>query len=164
MSDGSSGAAGELVALLASLRLTVATAEATTGGLIGHLLVAVPGSSAAFRGGIAPYSNQAKIRLGAPEAVLAEFGAVSKETAEALATAAMNWFGAEIGIAETGIAGPGGGNDTRPVGSSWVAVSTDDGAVCREFVFEGDRVANQESVAEAALRLAIEVVGRQAKA
>ena len=151
--------AEELVRTLTARGLSIATAEATTGGLIGHCLVAIPGSSAVFLGGVAPYSNRAKIRLGVPEAVLAKHGAVSQETAEALATAARNWFEADIGIAESGIAGPGGGSDGRPVGSFWVAASTFDGVVCREFVFEGDRVANQESVAEATLGLAVQVVG-----
>ena len=108
VSESANPSAAEAVAELKAKSLTVATAEATTGGLIGHLLTAIPGSSSVFVVGVAPYGNDVKVRLGVPEAVLREHGAVSAAVAEALATAVRNWSGADIGLAETGIAGPGG--------------------------------------------------------
>jgi PncC family amidohydrolase len=135
----------------------VATAEATTGGLIGHLLTSVPGSSAVFRGGVAPYSNAMKRAIGVTPEVLTEFGAVSREAAESLATAARTWAGADIGLAETGIAGPTG----RTPGLFWIAVgmgpSPDSPSVRSErFIFDGDRVANHRSAAKAALRMLLD--------
>lgn len=150
--------ASELVRLLVDRGLSVATAEATTGGLIGHHIVSVPGSSAIFRCGVAPYSNAAKVRLGIPDDVLREHGAVSREAAEALAVAARSWSGADVGIGETGIAGPTGGADDRPVGLFWIAVSTEKGTTSSQFVFGSDRAGNHRAAAEAALTLTIEVV------
>jgi PncC family amidohydrolase len=160
MSSDLDGLAGELVGALSSRNLTIATAEATTGGLIGHSIVAVPGSSAVFRGGIAPYSNAAKARLGAPEALLRDHGAVSREVAEALASASRQWFNTNIGLAETGIAGPGRGGADRPAGMFWVAVATAGGVTSRRFDFGEDRRGNQQAVAAAAIRLALESLER----
>ena len=150
--------ASELVRLLAERHLSVATAEATTGGLIGHHIVSVAGSSSVFRCGVAPYSNAAKVRIGVPEAVLQERGAVSQQAAETLASAVRTWSDADVGIAETGIAGPAGGANERPVGLFWIAVSTESGTISRRFDFRRDRIGNQRAAAEAALILAIEVV------
>lgn len=150
--------AADAVARLRERGLTVSTAEATTGGLIGHLLTSVPGASAAFRGGVAPYSNHAKRQIGVPDAVLREHGAVSREAAEALAVAVREWAGADVGIAETGIAGPGGGVPERPVGLFWIAVADAGGARSVRYEFGGDRTENQRACAESALRLLLEYV------
>lgn len=152
--DALSRLAADAVAALKSRGLTIATAEATTGGLIGHLLTSVPGSSAVFRGGVAPYSNAMKRAIGVPPEVLTESGAVSREAAEALAAAVRTWAGADIGLAETGIAGPTG----RTPGLFWIAVgmgpSSDPPTTRSErFIFDGDRVGNHRSAAEAALHL-----------
>lgn len=155
--DELSRLAADAVAALKARGLTIATAEATTGGLIGHLLTSVPGSSAVFRGGVAPYSNAMKRAIDVPSEVLTEFGAVSREAAESLATAVRTWAGADIGLAETGIAGPTG----RMPGLFWIAVeipprrtSPDSPTVRSErFIFDGDRIGNHRSAAEAALRL-----------
>ena len=154
--DELSRLAAEAVAALKSRGLTVATAEATTGGLIGHLIASVPGSSAVFRGGVAPYSNAMKRAIGVPADVLSISGAVSQQAAEALAIAIREWAGADIGLAETGIAGPTGGTQERPAGTFWIAVAIGpDGAPVQHFVFGGDRVANQKSCAAAAVRMLI---------
>jgi nicotinamide-nucleotide amidase len=108
--------AAEAVAALGERGLTVATAEATCCGTIGEMLTSVPGSSAVFIGGVAPYSNRIKQRIGVAAKVLRQHGAVSAEAAEALALAVREWSGADVGLAETGIAGPGGGGPERPVG------------------------------------------------
>ena len=84
--DALKKSAAEVVTALAERGLTLATAEATTGGLIGHLLTEIPGSSKVFRGGVAPYANSLKRQIGVPASVLGEHGAVSREAAEALAT------------------------------------------------------------------------------
>jgi PncC family amidohydrolase len=126
--------------------------------LLGHLIVAVPGSSAAFKAGLAPYSNAAKIALGVPRATLAAHGAVSRQVAEALAMAARQWAGADIGIAETGIAGPGGASESRPPGLFWIAVAHGDRVMARQFEFGLDRAGNQRAAAEAAIGMAIEAL------
>jgi PncC family amidohydrolase len=148
--------AAELLGALARRGQSIATAEATTGGLIGWLITGVPGASATFRAGYAPYSNDAKATLGVPSEVLAEHGAVSREAAEALAAAARTAAEADIAIAETGIAGPAGGGADRSVGLFWIAVSTEIGTAARRFVFPYDRNGNRRACAEAALRLALE--------
>ena len=149
--------AAEAVARLKERGLTVATAEATTGGLIGHLLTGVPGSSAVFRGGVAPYSNHLERQIGAPSSVLTQHGAVSREAAESLAKAVREWAGADIGLGETGIAGPTGGTEDRPVGLFWIAISRAD-VGSERFAFEHDRAGNHRACAEAALRLLIAVL------
>ena len=154
MSESTNPSAAEAVAALKAKGLTLATAEATTGGLIGHQLTAIPGSSAVFVIGIAPYWNEMKVRLGVPEAVLREHGAVSAETAEALATAVRNWSGADIGLAETGIAGPGG-SENRPAGLFYIAIADGKDIASQRFEFKDDRAGNRAACAEAALRLLV---------
>lgn len=151
--------AAEAVAALTERGVTVATAEATTGGLIGHLLTEIPGSSRVFRGGVAPYANSLKRRIGVPAEVLDEHGAVSRVAAEALATAVRDWASTDIGLAETGIAGPGGRGADRPRGLFWIAVADSAGVRSRRFVFDGDRAANQRACAEAALRMLLHLPG-----
>jgi nicotinamide-nucleotide amidase len=117
--------AHEVVAALVANRLTVATAESCTGGLVAGALTSVPGSSEAVYGGFVTYANEAKIAMvGVPYALLREFGAVSKEVAIAMAEGAMNAAGTHIGVAVTGIAGPGGGSAEKPVGLVHFAVAT----------------------------------------
>lgn len=151
--DELSRLAAEAVAALKERGPTIATAEATTGGLIGHLLTSVPGSSAVFRGGVAPYSNAMKRAIGVPADVLAQAGAVSQQAAEALAVAVRVWAGADIGLAETGIAGPTGGTEERPAGTFWIAVAGETGVRAERHVVHGERVSNQRAAAERALRL-----------
>ncbi len=154
-SESANPLAAEAVAALKAKGLTVATAEATTGGLIGHQITAVPGSSAVFVISVAPYWNKVKVRMGVPEAVLREHGAVSTEAAEALAIAVRNWSGADIGLAETGIAGPGGGSEERPVGLFYIAIADGKNVTSRRFDFADDRTGNRLACAEAALRMLV---------
>lgn len=150
--------AADAVAALSARGFTLATAEATTGGLIGHLLTEIPGSSRVFRGGVAPYANLLKRQIGVPASVLEEHGAVSREAAEALATAVREWAGTDIGLAETGIAGPGSGGIDRPAGLFWIALADTNGVRSERFVFDGDRSANRQACAEGALRLLLEAL------
>ncbi len=114
-------------ATLAQLRargLMCATAESCTGGLVAALLTAVPGSSDVVERGFVTYSNRAKHEmLGVPEAILAAHGAVSAQTAEAMARGALARSGAQVAVAVTGVAGPGGGSAEKPVGLVFLAAA-----------------------------------------
>ncbi len=108
---------------------TVAVAESCTGGLVAARLTDIAGSSAYVRGGVVVYSNEAKTDLaGVPASLIEQHGAVSCEVARALADGARERFGADVGIGVTGIAGPGGGSEDKPVGTVWFSVASADGA------------------------------------
>lgn len=136
--------------------MTLATAESITGGLIGHLLTETPGSSRVFLGGVIAYDNRLKERIGVSAQTLAEHGAVSEETALAMASGIRDWTGADMGVATTGIAGPGGATETKPVGLAYVAVADASGAVFQLREWPGDRAENKLGTAETALRLLLE--------
>jgi len=143
--------AGVVLDALRARGWRVATAESCTGGMIGALLTAVPGSSEAYCGGVVAYSNALKVDLlGVPEALLAAHGAVSREVAEAMAEGACR-LGAECGVAVTGIAGPGGGDDRKPVGTVHIAVRTPAGAFATHHRFPGDRAFVRELTAHVAV-------------
>lgn len=135
--------------------MTLATAESITGGLIGHLFTETPGSSRVFLGGVVTYDNDLKERIGVPAKTLVDHGAVSEQTAIAMASGIREWAGADIGIATTGIAGPGGATDRKPVGLTYVAVADAAGAVSERHEWTGDRSANKASTAKAALQLVL---------
>jgi PncC family amidohydrolase len=142
---------------LARHRLTLAVAESCTGGLVGHRLTNVPGSSAYFIGGVVAYAYDAKERLlGVSHNTLYDFGAVSEPTAREMARGARRVLGTDLGLSVTGIAGPGGGLPGKPVGLTWVALSARDVEDARQFVWDGDREANKRQSAEAALQLVLE--------
>jgi len=125
MPDDIAKLAAEIIVTLKANRLTIATAESCTGGLIAGALTSISGSSDAVYGGFVTYANEAKIAMvGVPFALLHEFGAVSKEVAVAMAEGAMNAAGTHIGVAVTGIAGPLGGSKDKPVGLVHFAVAT----------------------------------------
>jgi nicotinamide-nucleotide amidase len=125
-----------------ALGLTLATAESCTGGLVGARLTDVPGVSDVYAGGIVAYSDALKEhQLGVPAAVLAAHGAVSAETAGAMASGACSSLGADAAIAVTGIAGPDGGTPAKPVGLVYIAAVAPGGASVERFVFSGDREA-----------------------
>ncbi len=138
---------------------TVALAESCTGGLVGHRLTEVPGSSDYFLGGVVAYAYDAKERLlGVRHQTLYDHGAVSRETAVEMAHGARVTFGADIGLSVTGIAGPGGGMPDKPVGLTWIAVSTRTTDLAEQHMTSGDRTANKASAAEAALELLLRVI------
>ena len=121
--DQLEAAARALGAALRESGWRVAVAESSTGGLIGHSITMIPGSSDYFPGGVISYSNQAKeVELDVPGALLAEHGAVSAEVAAAMAEGVSHRFGTELGIAVTGVAGPEGGSEGKPVGTHWIGV------------------------------------------
>ena len=148
-----------LGAALRDRNLTLATAESCTGGLIAHRLTNVSGSSAYFLGGVVSYSNDAKQRLlGVPLATLVAYGAVSEPTARAMAQGARAAFHADLALAVTGIAGPGGGTPDKPVGLTYIALAAPDGEWVERHVWPGDRAAIKAQSAEAALSLAARYV------
>ncbi|ULA62520.1 MAG: Putative competence-damage inducible protein [Nitrospira sp.] len=141
--------------LLAAQRLTVAVAESCTGGLIGHRLTQVPGSSAYVDRGAITYSNQSKSEmLGVPEALIAKHGAVSAEVAAAMAKGIRERAGVSVGLSVTGIAGPGGATATKPVGLVYIGLDGGAGHVLtKEFRFHGDRSVIKQRSSQAALNL-----------
>jgi PncC family amidohydrolase len=141
--------------------LTVATAESCTGGLVAHILTEVPGSSGYFQGGVVTYSDEAKkTLLGVPDEILAAHGAVSAQVARAMAAGARQRLGAGLTVAVTGIAGPDGGSEAKPVGLTYVAVADEGGEEVRRFHWTGDRAENKRLSAEAALELLLERASR----
>jgi nicotinamide-nucleotide amidase len=133
---------------------TVALAESCTGGLVGHRLTQVTGSSAYFDRGFVAYSNAAKeALLGVPEAVLREHGAVSAACAEAMARGARERAGTDLGVSVTGIAGPDGGSAAKPVGTVFVGLADARGAVVERYRFDRDREGNKALSAMRALDL-----------
>jgi PncC family amidohydrolase len=140
--------------ILAQRKLTLGTAESCTGGLIGHRITNVPGSSSYFRGGIIAYSNDAKqYLLGVPVALFLAYGAVSDPVARAMARGARSALNSTLAVSVTGIAGPGGGTADKPVGLTYIALAAPNGEWSERHVWDGDRLAVKEQSADAALRL-----------
>ena len=140
--------------VLRARRLTVALAESCTGGLVGHRLTQVPGSSAYFERGFVVYSNEAKqTLLGVPESVLRQHGAVSAACAEAMARGARERASADVGVSVTGIAGPDGGTPTKPVGTVFIGLADRQAAVVERHRFDRDRDGNKALSAAHALDL-----------
>jgi PncC family amidohydrolase len=145
--------------LLSERKLTLAVAESCTGGLVGHRVTNAPGSSLYFQGGIIAYSYDAKERLlGVHHNTLYEHGAVSEATAREMARGARLALGADIAVAVTGIAGPGGGMPGKPVGLTWIALSAREAELAKEFVWDSDREGNKALSADAALQIVLDYV------
>lgn len=143
-------------ALLAR-RARLALAESCTGGLVGARVTAVPGSSRYLLGGVVAYHNRAKTALlGVPRGLLARWGAVSAPVAAAMARGARRAFSADVGVAVTGIAGPGGGTAAKPVGLVFVAVSGRGRTLCRRALLAGGRARVRAQAADLALILLLE--------
>ena len=150
----------QLAAALLARKQTLATAESCTGGLVGAALTGLPGSSAWYLGGVVAYANELKIRLlGVPAEILAAHGAVSLETARAMAAGACAATGADYAIAITGIAGPAGGTPEKPVGLVFVAVAAPHGTATFKHHFSGSRADVRHAAAEAALRHLLDALG-----
>ena len=132
--------AEKLVALLKAQGLTCATAESCTGGGVGSAITAVPGSSSVFAGGIISYANEVKRDvLGVKSETLQAVGAVSSETAVQMAEGARRLMKTDLAVSLTGIAGPDGGSDEKPVGLVWFGLATKDGVRTEKCIFRGDR-------------------------
>lgn len=145
--------------LCISKGLKIATAESCTGGLIASRITDVPGSSETFVEGLVCYANEAKTDLlGVPPDVIARHGAVSEEVAIAMAEGARLRAGADIAISDTGIAGPGGGSDEKPVGLVFVGIATASGARAERNLFAGSRATIKLRASQAALAMLRKVV------
>ena len=144
---------------LRELDWRMATAESSTGGLIGHAITMVPGASDYYVGGVICYSNLAKeVQLHVPHEVIAAHGAVSTQVAAAMAEGARQRFAVELAVAVTGIAGPEGGSEGRPIGLHYVATARrGHETVVEERVFAHDREGNKAAAALLALELALRV-------
>lgn len=143
-----------LVTMCRNCGYHLATAESCTGGMIGATFTALAGVSDVFEGGILAYQNRVKHRLlGVDEAILQTEGAVSAPCAEAMARGAQQALQCEVAIAVTGIAGPGGGTPTKPVGLVYIAVAIEEHVVVEQCFFDGDRQAVRQQTVEKALAL-----------
>lgn len=153
----------ELVASLVSALLQrhwqVCCAESCTGGLIAKTFTDLAGSSDWFERGFVTYSNAAKSEmLGVPASIIADYGAVSEPVAVAMASGALRHSHAQLAIAVTGIAGPAGGSDEKPVGTVWIAVATADEQRARLYQFDGDRAAVRAATLSQALTDALDLI------
>jgi nicotinamide-nucleotide amidase len=143
-----------IVRQLAERKKTLAVAESCTGGFLAHRLTNVPGASEVFLAGYVTYSNAAKqSALGVSAAAIAELGAVSETVARAMAEGARTQAGATYALSTTGIAGPGGGTEAKPVGTAYVALARDGDTLVRQLFFPTDRETFKQLVAQTALNL-----------
>ncbi len=148
--------AKQLGEVLSQLNLKITTAESCTGGGLSAAITAIPGSSAWFDAAFVTYSNVMKRNLlNVPENLLQSHGAVSEQVAEAMLQGALKCAGADVGAAVTGIAGPSGATDTKPVGSVYISYGTADDFRTQLYCFEGNRESVRAQSIEAALRLTI---------
>jgi len=149
--------AGQVGERCSVLGLRIATVESCTGGLVGHLITEIPGSSAYYVGGFVTYSDELKREaVGVPHDVLAAHGAVSAQVAMAMAGGGRARTAADLAVAVTGIAGPDGGSPAKPVGLTYIAVADAIGVAVRRHVWAGDRSENKRLSASAALALLLE--------
>lgn len=152
----------DMAPLLKALGWRVAVAESCTGGLLGHEITQVSGSSAYFLGGIIAYADEIKVALlGVSEASLMRWGAVSAQVALEMAAGARRRTGAEVGLSITGIAGPTGGTVEKPVGLTYIGLAAPRERRAWRHVWKGDRVANKQASARAALTHLLHYLGLQ---
>jgi len=153
MNENSTQIIARLAALACEKQLKICTAESCTGGLIAKSFTELAGSSDWFECGFVTYSNQSKTEMiGVPESVIAEYGAVSEAVVNAMASGALRNSAADVAIAVTGVAGPAGGSDEKPVGTVWIGVASSHQQKASKYHFDG----NREAIREAAMRRAIE--------
>jgi nicotinamide-nucleotide amidase len=143
-------------------RVMLAAAESCTGGNVAARITAIAGASEYLLGSIVAYANEAKAKLlGVSPETLATRGAVSAECAREMAAGARRVFGADLAVATTGIAGPGGATARKPVGLVYIALATPDGVTCDEFHFPGGRAVVTDAATEAALLMLLRGVERR---
>lgn len=154
--------AASLVAACQSRGLTLTTAESCTGGLVAAAITAVPGASEVLGAGFITYSNAAKTEfLGVPAALITAVGAVSEAVARRMAEGARLRARADLAVAITGIAGPGGGSADKPVGTVWFALATPRGTDAHHKIFPGDRDAVREASVRFALTLLLDAANHE---
>ena len=142
----------EIGNLLRQKRLTLGIVESATGGLISHLITNISGSSDYYKGSVTAYSNEVKIEvIGVKEDIINKYGAVSHQVAEAMAEGGRKVLVVDICLADTGIAGPGGATQEKPVGLFYMGLSHQCGTSSRKHNFQGSREQNKRSATEAAI-------------
>lgn len=147
----------QIGSLLHGREWKLALAESCTGGLVGNRITDVPGSSEYFLGSVVSYSNEAKVNLlGVSWNTLNSTGAVSRETVIEMAHGARKVLNADVAVSVSGVAGPGGGTDEKPVGTTWIGLAANDGEWARVFHFSGDRVQNKAQAADTALQMLLD--------
>ena len=130
----------QIITKLIEQNISISTAESCTGGSLGKIITSVPGASGIYGYGFITYANEAKENLlGVPNEILETVGAVSPETALAMAEGARRASGSDIGVSTTGIAGPGGGTPEKPVGLVYIAIADKNGSEFRKLNLTGDR-------------------------
>lgn len=140
MTDLTTQLINDLVTCLSKVDGKVCTAESCTGGMIAKSFTDLAGSSAWFERGFVTYSNESKTEmLGVSASVIEQYGAVSEPVATAMATGALKNSHADYSIAVTGVAGPGGGSDEKPVGTVWIGIGSTNQVVAQTYLFDGDR-------------------------
>ena len=146
--------AAKIIERVALNKLQIATAESCTGGLLAGAFTDIPGASEVFGCGVVSYSNEMKIKLLRVSAeTLAQHGAVSRETAIEMSQGVRSLSGADFGLATTGIAGPGGGTDKKPVGLVYISLSDCRGTIVKKNVFSGNRTAVRQQTVAAVLEM-----------
>ena len=149
--------------ILRTRGLKLATAESCSGGLVADRITDIPGSSDYFIGGVVAYAYEANVALlHVSWDTLRQHGAVSRETVIEMARGVRTALGANIGVSISGIAGPGGGLPDKPVGTTWLGLSATDGDWARKFIWDGDRRANKEFSANAALQFVLDYLNGKA--
>lgn len=135
-------------------KATMCSAESCTGGEIAHMITSVPGSSEWYLGSVIAYANEIKTRmLGVPENVLKKNGAVSSEVVKCMATGSRKVFNTQYSVATSGIAGPDGGSEEKPVGTVWIALASEKGVISEKYTFGNDRLINIRRFSLAALNM-----------
>jgi PncC family amidohydrolase len=154
MTGGNPALEEQIGSLLRKHEKTISMAESCTGGFTSHRITNVPGSSNYYNCSIIAYSNQSKITIlhVSPE-TLKKFGAASRQTAIEMARGIKQVSGSDLGLAVTGIAGPGGGTPEKPVGLVYICLASDEDIVCEEFRFKGKREEIKFQASEAALEM-----------
>ena len=143
---------------------TLSTAESCTGGMISSLITSVPGSSEYFLGSVTSYANSVKENvLGVPSKIIEEYGAVSSECVSAMAEGVRRLTGSDYSVATSGIAGPGGGSDQKPVGTVWIGVSSHMGTETFSLRFNSDRKRNIERFSSSALHILLKRIKNELK-
>jgi nicotinamide-nucleotide amidase len=137
----------------------ICTAESCTGGLIAKTFTDLAGSSDWFERGFVTYSDQAKSEmLAVPASLIEDYGAVSEAVATAMASGALHHSNADFSVAVTGVAGPAGGSDDKPVGTVWIALASAEQMLAKRYQFEGDRQAVRTATMQTAIELLLDLV------
>jgi len=153
----------ELIESCIEKKITLAVAESCTGGGLGKKITSVPGASAVFKGGLICYSDEIKHDiLGVPDVLLKSEGAISAACAESMVMGARKLFKSDIAVAITGIAGPSGATDQKPVGLVYICAETEEALVSKGLLFKGDRESIRDQAVEAAAAMLCKIIGPDA--